>query len=310
VGPLLAGQPASGARWATIPGIKGAGLPGRWDTSGAAQFLAFAPTSSGGASSFTLYAILSPLSTPSVVSTSLSVPLYFPPGRPEQPGTTQTAEIFGARLWSATFRGGSLWTTHHVTDPATGRTVVRWYEIAMGAWPASGQPVLRQWGQIDSGGDLYTYCPSIGVDAQGNVAVSYVRSGPEDYITICRALRRAGDTPGALREPAVVRASTASFTVLERWGDYSTTQADPAESCTFWGHHMWTTSASDWRTWVGRYENRPLADLNRDCTLNVLDFNAMLNLFAAGDPRADVDGSGALNVLDFNAFINAFGLGN
>jgi YVTN family beta-propeller protein len=51
------------------------------------------------------------------------------------------------------------------------------------------------------------------------------------------------------------------------------------------------------------------ADLNRDCRLNVLDFNRMLNLFGAGSFRADINRDGYLNVLDFNAFLNAFGAG-
>jgi hypothetical protein len=309
VTPLLSGQPASGARWTTLAGIKGIGLAGRWDTSGGAQLMAYGPTSSAGSSSITVHAIQNPLTAPTLVSTSIAVPQYLPPGRPVQPGTAVTADIFGARFWSCVQRNGSLWATHHVSDPGTGRTVVRWYEFAMGSWPASGQPALRQWGQIDSGAGTYTFCPSIGVDSAGNAAITYVRSSAAQFITICRAVRRAGDALGTTRPVRVVRASTTSFTLMDRWGDYSTTVPDPAEPCTFWGHHQWTTSPSDWRTWIARYDARPRADMDRNCQLNINDFIAFINLFGAGDPAADMDESGQLNVLDFIAFINAFGTG-
>jgi hypothetical protein len=52
-----------------------------------------------------------------------------------------------------------------------------------------------------------------------------------------------------------------------------------------------------------------LADTDGDGMLTVLDFNAMLNLFAAADLRADINADCGLNVLDFNAFLNAFSAG-
>jgi hypothetical protein len=53
---------------------------------------------------------------------------------------------------------------------------------------------------------------------------------------------------------------------------------------------------------------------NWDCSttapvLNVGDFSAFANSFAASDPVADVNGDGYLNVLDYNAFSNAYAVG-
>ena len=41
----------------------------------------------------------------------------------------------------------------------------------------------------------------------------------------------------------------------------------------------------------------------------MLDFSAFLNYFAAHDLRADMDGNCSLNVLDFGGFLNAFAAG-
>jgi hypothetical protein len=51
------------------------------------------------------------------------------------------------------------------------------------------------------------------------------------------------------------------------------------------------------------------ADINGDGTVNVSDFLAFLQLYAAGDPRADMNGSGSVNVQDFLAYLQLFAAG-
>jgi acetyl esterase/lipase len=50
-------------------------------------------------------------------------------------------------------------------------------------------------------------------------------------------------------------------------------------------------------------------DLSGDGRLNVDDFLALINLYAAGDRRADINEDGLLNIDDFHAFLNLFVLG-
>jgi sugar lactone lactonase YvrE len=52
-----------------------------------------------------------------------------------------------------------------------------------------------------------------------------------------------------------------------------------------------------------------VADFTGDGTVNVQDFLAFLQAFAAGDARADVDGSGQVNVQDFLAYLQLFAAG-
>jgi outer membrane protein assembly factor BamB len=49
-----------------------------------------------------------------------------------------------------------------------------------------------------------------------------------------------------------------------------------------------------------------IADYNGDAFLNITDFVAFQNSFAAREPRADIDASGSLNVNDFITFMNRF----
>jgi hypothetical protein len=50
-------------------------------------------------------------------------------------------------------------------------------------------------------------------------------------------------------------------------------------------------------------------DVNGDGLVNVQDFLAYLQLYAAADPRADFDNNGQVNVQDFLAFLQAFAAG-
>ncbi len=213
-------------------------------------------TESGLNDTVIVHAITDPFTAYNRQTFTLSVPEYTYPNQPPQKGTSSRPFLFEPRFWSVAEHNGSLWAVHHVNST---RARVRWYEIDLGGWPAGGTPSLAQTGEIDLGGDLHTYFPSIHVDAAENVAITYARSSADEYISIGRSLRSAGDPPSTLRPTQVVQVSRNAHT-SGRWGDYSGTQADPVQPDSFWGHHEFTDGAlSSWRTWVARYDLRPEA---------------------------------------------------
>ena len=69
---------------------------------------------------------------------------------------------------------------------------------------------------------------------------------------------------------------------------------------------MWELGADNIRIMT---ESGCAADFNGDGELNILDFVAFQNAFAAGDAGADCDGDGALNILDFVCFQALFAAG-
>ncbi len=311
--PLLAGLSAPPGTSHLIVGSQSYGMAQSHDSAPPpAQYLIHAGESPSN-TAVTLHAIRDPLTGPTRVWCTVGVPTYLYPMSAPQLGSSVTITLFEARFWSCVHRGGSLWAAHHVRTPSTGlRAVVRWYEFAMNGWPASGQdPALRQWGEIDSGPTppLHAYFPSIGVDADGNAAVTFARSGVSEFVGMWRAVRRWNDPPGTLRPAAPVRASTSPYTSYARWGDYSGTEPDPAAACALWGHHEFTTAPNTWRTWVARYRVHARADLNEDCALTIADFVAFLALFEIGDLRADFSADGALTIADFGAFQAAHAMG-
>ena len=239
-------------------------------------------TESSSNSSVIVHAITNPFTAYNRTTTTLSVPTYTYPAHPPQKGTTSRPFLFEPRFWSLAQRNGSLWAVHHVN---ISRSRVRWYEIALNNWPASGTPSLSQDGEIDLGDNIYTFFPSIHVDAASNVAVTFARSAANEYISMGRATRAATDAPGTMRPAQVVQTSTNSHT-SGRWGDYSGTQNDPNIVGTFWGHHEFNNgSTSAWRTWVSKYVMRPAPFVLAPLTLTAGSTNNLSVTGAAPNGR-------------------------
>lgn len=225
------------------------GIPVTYDAGAPAQYLIEALENASN-NEVRLHAVTDALGTPQRVTTLVSVPTYTLPEDPPQLGTSVRPELFDARFWSCVYRAGSLWAVHH---QGSSRVRVRWYEFHLNDWPAGGVPELAQWGEIDPGTPLRTYCPSIGVDAAGHAAITFAQSGPDEYISMRRATRLAGAPPGIFDAPVLVQASDAPYG-YSRWGDYSAAVPDPYEPGTFWLHHEYTPGADSWNTWIAQAE--------------------------------------------------------
>lgn len=304
---LVNGSPAPAGASLLIGGTRSLGSAQSFDPASPAHYLVESDAAATG-TKVTLHAIRGAPSAPTHDTFAVSVPAYQFPGTPPQQGSSVTMTLFEPRFWSCTHRHGSVWATHHVrTASSGGRTIVRWYEFDLRGWPASGQtPILAQWGEIDPGPTLHAYFPSIGVDVQGNAAITYARSGTGEFISMWRSARRWNDPPGSMRPAELVKASQGPFSSYARWGDYSATRPDPARPCALWGHHEFTYGGNAWRTWVARYDLYAAADLNHDCELTIADFGAFQSLFVAGNVAADFNGDGLLTIADFAAFQTAF----
>ena len=119
----------------------------------------------------------------------------------------------------------------------------------MNGWPDGGTPEIAQWGEIDPGDPVRTFFPSIWVDGFGNAAIVCARSSFDEYISMSRAIRLAGDPSGTFRPIEFVKQSAGPYTG-SRWGDYSGVASDPARPGTFWGHHEYTPGNNSWNTWI------------------------------------------------------------
>ncbi len=277
-----------------ITGSQSHGIPVTYDVDAPAQYMIHA-SEFGTYSSVSLHAITDPLGNPRLASTTVSVPAYEHPEDPPQMGTSVRPELFEARFWSCVYRNGSLWAVHHQNSS---RVRATWYEFRMNGWPAGPAPELVQSGDIDPGFPVRTFFPSIWVDDAGNAAITCARSSPSEYISMCRAVRAAGDPPGEFGQLEFVKQSYGPY-YSGRWGDYSGTASDPTRLGVFWSYHEYATSGSSWNTWIAEIDMGLCAfkgDVNGDCHIDLNDwaqFEPCLN-----GPSAD--SSAACTCFDFD----------
>jgi FG-GAP-like repeat len=180
-----------------------------------------------------------------------------------QQGTAQRLDTLGDKIMTPLVyqnRGGteSLWASHTVcTDiNCTGATAVRWYQfnVTGGNFPAT--PAQQQsWTNGNDG--LWRFMPSIAADQNGNVAIGYSTSSPAQFPSIRYAGRLAIDVLNNLTqgEAIMTNGGGAQTNVKGRWGDYTMTTIDPADSMTFWhvNEYYPATSDASWFTRIGKF---------------------------------------------------------
>lgn len=307
---LLAGQPPAIAKQLVyVTGPESCGIPPVMDPNAPGLYL----LEHKEAASNTLVKFLcltNPLTTPTLVSTELTVPAYGPPEDAPQQGTTIKIENFEARFWSVDYRNGSFWATHHIN---ASRVVVRWYEFRMNGWPTSGSlPAVRQQGTVDLGGTVRTFYSAIGADDAGNAALTFARSSPSEFISLCTTYRTASDPLGTMRTPTIVKTNPGPYTESNRWGDYAAVRRDPAAPGTaprFWANHEYAVGPSSWRTWIQALDlPAPSPDLDGDGSVAAEDLAILLGVWGAagGSHAADLDGDGSVGASDLAILLGAW----
>ncbi|MFT7680296.1 MAG: hypothetical protein ACI8QC_004302 [Planctomycetota bacterium] len=234
---------------ATINGRQSMGTTTNYDGGNQPLYLVWADEFTT-STSLRIYAVTNRLTNPTTQFVTVTVPSYSHPNDPPQMGTSSRPELFEARFWSAVVRDGQLWATHHQGQQ---RARVRWYQFDLAGWPSSGaSPSLVQTGDINLGQGIFTFFPSIWVDAAQNMAISFAQSSSNEFISMNMAFRKATDPLGTTQTPLRIRDSL-SPEGSGRWGDYSATNDDPAQADSFWGIHEYRNNSS-WRTRIARID--------------------------------------------------------
>jgi PA14 domain/Bacterial Ig domain len=192
-----------------------------------------------------VYSITNPLTSPVLVSTNVTVPSYNGPvNAPTLGGGSMSTGGSTDPVW----RNGSLWWCHNAS--VGGRNMVRWHQFNTGSWPTSGAVTRVQSGDIDAGPGLYTMFPAISVNSAGDVGVSLGATGTDYRVSARVAGRRAGDPPGRMGQPLLVK--DGEVNTNGRYGDYYHIAVDPADDTTFWAIGEYPT-AGGWQNWVSSF---------------------------------------------------------
>ncbi len=168
------------------------------------------------------------------------------------------------RVQNAVYRSGHLWCCLTSDPDNDGQTEVVWQQIKTNSWP-NANPAVAQSGFINgqAGSDVWTYVPSINVNAAGAAAICYTESSPNICPNMSYVMRAAKDAPNTFQAPVIARNSNPpgwydSFVARDpdRWGDYSATVVDPTDDCFWIAHEFSNTSAvaaSTWGTFIASF---------------------------------------------------------
>jgi hypothetical protein len=153
-------------------------------------------------------------------------------------------------------------------DPGDGRTLnVEWnnnnlvagfgssvVSDAAAAWidfnTGGSSPVVVQQGVIHPGTGISTYFPSVAVDANGDLGLTYMESSASEYVSMYVTGRLASDPAGTMEAPVRVVAGT--YNIGARAGDYSGISLDTSSASTFWAGNEY--GKFGWGTWLAEFQ--------------------------------------------------------
>lgn len=152
--------------------------------------------------------------------------------------------------------------TNHSVNVGTGTTIathqagVRYYELRNSA----GTYVVNE--QATFAPDTHNrWMGSAAMDREGNLAVGYSVSSSTVFPSVRYAGRLAGDPPNGLfqGEATMVAGGWAQAHTSSRWGDYSSTNIDPVDDCTFWHTNEYYSTdnpatTAEWKTRIGSFK--------------------------------------------------------
>jgi hypothetical protein len=174
-------------------------------------------------------------------------PFGSPPNATERGGgIVQTDD---ARVMNVAYCGGLLVADHNAGTGSLARA--RWYEFDT----TQDQPVLVQAGEIDQGPGVFTYYPSIDINAEGDLGMTFMESSSSEYVSMYVTGQNVADDPGTMQPPVLTHTGTSHYTG-GRGGDYSGITVDPTDGLTFWAANMYVGS-SFWNTGIAAFSISP-----------------------------------------------------
>ncbi len=131
---------------------------------------------------------------------------------------------------------------------------IRWWEIR----DPDNSPTLHQEGTYAPGVNdgIHRWMGSIAMDQEGNMGLAYSASSSSMNPAIRFTGRLATDPLGAMdRTEGSIIDGTGSQTGSQRWGDYTSTNVDPVDDCTFWHvNEYYDSDGGDWQIRVGSFK--------------------------------------------------------
>lgn len=200
-----------------------------------------------GSGAISIFSVTDPLVTRVVKSSTLSITDRGggPTNQAPQPGSANLINPIVRTLDNASLVGGNVWFCATLGQPG-GPAVAAYWEVQLNGWPSSGSnPTLAEEGTVGANTD-WNYCPSIGANLAGDVAMTWTRSSS----TRAAAMMVAWHTAYASSFGAPIVVQTGQTANNDgRWGDFFSVWPDPNDG-SLWAVSEWTRAdTGTWSTW-------------------------------------------------------------
>ncbi|MBI2382306.1 MAG: carboxypeptidase regulatory-like domain-containing protein [Gammaproteobacteria bacterium] len=130
---------------------------------------------------------------------------------------------------------------------------VRWYEVRN----FHTAPEIHQQGTYAPDAD-HRWMASAAMDAVGNIAIGFAKSGSSTFPSVGYTARLANDPLGEMSqgEGLLVAGGGSQSHSSGRFGDYSDLTIDPSDDCTFWytQEYYASSSSANWSTRIGSFK--------------------------------------------------------
>jgi hypothetical protein len=176
--------------------------------------------------------------SPTYQTFNIAVPAYGSEPAPFQPGDTTrgTVTTFDSRIINASYNSGLLVAGHSIGAGTVAQA--RWYEVDLVDY---GTPTLVQEGNVDQGPGVSTYFPSLDINDEGDIGMTFMESSVNEYLSMYvtgQSIYNGYYGTGVMEPPALALAGTTRYT-SSRIGDYSGTSLDAADRYSFWSFNQY-----------------------------------------------------------------------
>ncbi len=137
----------------------------------------------------------------------------------------------------------------HTVDVGSNRAGVRWYELRDNTRTGNSWTVHQQ-GTFSPDASTHRWMPSIAMNANGDIGLSYTASSSSVFPSIRATGRLAADPLNTMQTETTIIAGTGSQTGTGRWGDYSSLAVDPSNNTTFVGNHEYVITTGTYNWWT------------------------------------------------------------
>ncbi|MHC1739224.1 MAG: T9SS type A sorting domain-containing protein [Ignavibacteriaceae bacterium] len=208
---------------------------------------------SGGGNFIGIYKITNPTTTPVLTGSYVLVQNFSVPANANQLGGSVTLIDGGTTCqfrYEPIYKGGYIYAVHGINNPtASGYSAMRYYKI-----DALGNS-LSESGTFGANKFWFFY-PTLAVDDQGNIALSYSRSGLDEYAGAFYLTKPFGSTATTFQSMTLAEGMgnyVKTFgAARNRWGDYNGIWLDPTNNKDFWMLVEYAHATNTWGTWVGQ----------------------------------------------------------